>query len=85
MKNSDTSYYFIETLILSLGFFTLYMFPFAGYTQVIAMGVLVVAYAVMGIIHHTLDHDIHTKIVLEYILIGSLVFALFLFLRSGTV
>ena len=61
------------------------MFPFAGNTQVIAMGILVLAYALMGIIHHRLDHDIHPKIVLEYILIGSLVFALFLFLRSGTV
>lgn len=85
MRNADTKYYFLETIILTLGFFTLYMFPFAGVNQVFAMGVLVLGYAFMGIIHHVLDHDIHPKIVLEYILIGSLVFALFLFLRTGTV
>lgn len=36
-----------------------------------------------GIVHHALEHDINAKIVIEYILIGSLGMSIVLFLLQG--
>lgn len=37
-------------------------------------------YVLWGVIHHKIHHDLHTKVVVEYILMGSLAIALMYFL-----
>ncbi|MFI5265353.1 MAG: hypothetical protein ACHQT7_01255 [Candidatus Levyibacteriota bacterium] len=75
----------IESFILGLGFYGTYMLSGHIQIQALLMLFIVSMYMVMGIVHHALMHDIHGKIVLEYIIIGSLVFSIFLFLKSGVV
>ncbi len=77
------NYYAVEALILGLGFFAVYLLSSSVFAQTILMVVLLFGYATMGMIHHSLKHDITVKVVLEYILISILVFSLFLFVRSG--
>lgn len=79
------NYYIFETIILGLGFFAVYALSLALVYQMVLVAFLVVLYSFMGIIHHKLQHDIHAKIVLEYILISVLVFSVFVFLKSGIV
>ena len=75
-------YYIIEACILGIGFFIVYTFS-SSTTQIIGISGLVLLYCIMGLIHHALDHDIHIKIVLEYIVISILIVSLFIFLKSG--
>ncbi len=82
-KNMHLNYYAIESLILGLGFFAVYLLSSSVFAQTIFVVVLLFSYAVMGMIHHYLKHDINIKVVLEYVLISILVFSLFLFVRSG--
>lgn len=79
------NYYIIETFILGFGFFVLYAFSFPLKYQAFFVLGLVIIYSSMGIIHHRLMHDIHPRIVLEYILISLLVLAIFIFFKSGTI
>lgn len=79
------NYYIIETFILGLGFFGVYILSGSVQIQAVLMAFIVAMYMIMGIVHHSLMHDIHAKIVLEYIIIGSLVFSIFLLLKSGIV
>lgn len=79
------NYYIIEALILGVGFFAIYALSLPLSYQALCILGLAVLYSCMGIIHHKAMHDIHPKIVLEYILISFLVLSVFLFLKSGSV
>lgn len=79
------NYYIIETFILGIGFFGISMLSGSVQTQAMLMAAVVAVYMIMGIVHHQLKHDIHPKIVLEYVIIGALVFAIFVFLKSGVI
>ncbi len=66
--------------------FAIFIIPRLSYARQLQM-ILVVAiaifYVVWGILHHIIHHDISTKIVIEYILIGSLGMTIILFLLKG--
>lgn len=79
------NYYILETTVLGVGFFAIYALSLSVQYQAFLIGGLVLLYSLMGIMHHKVQHDIHAKIVLEYILISVLVFSVFLFLKSGIV
>lgn len=79
------NYYMIESFVLGLGFFGVYTLSGSVQMQAVLMAFLVAIYMIMGIVHHRISHDIHLKIVLEYIIIGSFVFAIFMFLKSGVI
>lgn len=52
--------------------------------QMIAVLCTVVLYVLWGILHHHLHHDLSSKIVVEYVLIGALgMVVVFFFLRGG--
>lgn len=84
MNRFHINYYFLETLILGLGFFVVYMLE-TFMSQVIGLSFVLFLYVCMGFFHHYLQHDIHLKIVLEYIIISILVISLFIFLKSGVI
>lgn len=79
------NYYIIESFILGVGFFGVYMLSGSTQIQASLLALIIAIYVIMGVVHHRLNHDIHAKIVLEYIIIGTLVFAIFLLLKSGVI
>ncbi len=63
-------YYVSLIIILSLGF----LLAYSSSDRTFQVGVIVVTtffYVLWGIIHHLMNHDLHMKIVIEYILIGA--------------
>ncbi len=84
MRRNHINYYIIETCILGLGFFVVYSFESVN-AQMIGLVGVVILYMVMGLVHHYLDHDMHIKIMLEYIIISTLIISLFIFLKSGII
>lgn len=82
MKKSHLNYYIIEACILGLGFFIVYSFESVN-AQFLGLFGVILLYVIMGLVHHYLDHDMHVKIVLEYIIISVLIVSLFIFLKSG--
>ncbi|MFH1832577.1 MAG: hypothetical protein ABH816_00220 [Candidatus Levyibacteriota bacterium] len=73
-------YYSSLFAILSLGF--VITFNLAPDKRLQTMGVVMTAffYVTWGILHHFINHDLTVKIVVEYILIGSLGMTIVLFL-----
>lgn len=75
-------YYISLVIILSLAFLLAYN---NSYDRNFQLGVIIATtffYVLWGIIHHLLNHDLHTKIVVEYILIGAFGLAVIFFLLS---
>jgi hypothetical protein len=73
--------YFIEFGIIGSGFAFLLAFPLNFYHQLTVVGISLLLYIIVGLLHHRMHHDINMKVVLEYILLSALVFALFVFLN----
>ncbi len=83
MRKNHISYYIIESIILGLGFFIVYSLSTIN-LQIMGIVTVVLIYSVMGLVHHKIDHDMHPKIVLEYIIISVLVVSIFVFLKSSS-
>ncbi len=78
-----SSHHLIHFLVLFLIFAIggVLLFHFQGYPTLkifISLGT-VLAYVVWGIVHHWLEKRLRWEIVLEYILVGALVFGLLYF------
>lgn len=81
MKRHHGLLYVIEFLIIGSGFAFLLTMSLPFYTQLAVITIILSIYIVVGLLHHRTHHDISIKVVLEYILISALVFALFVFLN----
>lgn len=81
MQKRHTLLYFIEFGIIGGGFAFLLGVRLPVYTQFWVLGLILVLYMVIGLFHHGKHRDINTKVVLEYILVSVLIFALFVFLN----
>ncbi|HVT01325.1 MAG TPA: hypothetical protein VHE53_03790 [Patescibacteria group bacterium] len=84
-KVPHSLYYVIELIVLLSGFFSVYMLSFNFQLQEITLAIVLVFYALIGIFHHKLHHDLRRKIVIEYILISVLIFVCFLFISTGKI
>lgn len=83
-ENSHLGYYISLTVLLLLGFTLASLFSFDKKLQMIIVVITVLFYVVWGILHHLINHDLSIKIVVEYILIGSLgLTAVFFLLKGG--
>jgi hypothetical protein len=74
-------YYLSLVAILTLSFLLAYSSSDRGFQ----LGVIIFTtfvYVLWGIIHHLINHDLHTKIVIEYILIGTFGLTIIFFLLS---
>jgi hypothetical protein len=74
-------YYFSLAVILSLCFFLAY----SSSDRIFQIGTVIAAtffYVLWGIIHHLVNHDLHGKIVIEYILVGAFGLTAIYFLLS---
>lgn len=48
--------------------------------QILVAAITTFLYVFWGIVHHVINHDLHLKIVVEYILIGILGFTMIIFI-----
>lgn len=81
MKMHHSLLYVIEFAILGGGFAFLLVFNPPIYNQFLVLTVILFIYMFVGLAHHQTHKDIHIKVVLEYILVSAIVFALFVFLN----
>ncbi len=51
--------------------------------QMLVIVMTTAAYVFWGILHHIISHDLSSKIVIEYVLMGSLGMSIMLFLFKG--
>lgn len=79
---SEHAVYYISLIImLSLSF----LLAYASSDRTFQIGVIVATtffYVLWGIMHHLMNHDLHAKIVVEYILIGVFGLTIIFFLLS---
>ena len=73
-------YYIFLVLILVFGFLLVSLFSPNKQMQVAVIILTALSYCVWGILHHLINHDLHAKIVVEYILIGILGVTIILFI-----
>lgn len=78
------TYYIILISILLLGTFLAINLSFNKQLQMMAIVLTALLYAGGGIFHHALHHDLSTKIVVEYVLMGSLGITIVAFLLKGS-
>ena len=78
-------YYFVELVVLILGFLSIYFLSYDTKLQEKVLILVLIFYSAIGIFHHKLHHTLRLKIVVEYILVSILVFACFLFLNTGKI
>ncbi|OGH30830.1 MAG: hypothetical protein A3J69_02345 [Candidatus Levybacteria bacterium RIFCSPHIGHO2_02_FULL_42_12] len=79
------SYYASLLMVLFLGVVSFWN---ASYDRILQMAIIVatsVFYVFLAIMHHVVHHDTTAKIVIEYVLIGSLAIAVFLFLFQSII
>ncbi|KKQ28569.1 MAG: hypothetical protein US48_C0044G0004 [Candidatus Levybacteria bacterium GW2011_GWA2_37_36] len=74
-------YYIALLIILSLGFLLAYSSSDRSW-QIGVIIAITFFYVLWGIMHHLINHDLHTKIVVEYILIGAFGLTIVFFLLS---
>lgn len=77
------TYYFLEFLTLLFGFFLVAFFANNIMLQLYILAGVLFAYFILGVFHHELHHNLKLKIVIEYFLVGLLIFSAFLFLNSS--
>ena len=73
-------YYISLVVILGFGFLLVSLFSPNRELQTVVVTLTTLFYISWGIIHHLINHDLHTKIVVEYVLIGSLGLTIILFI-----
>jgi hypothetical protein len=73
-------YYSVFLLIAALGFWLLAVNAHEPQGRMVIIVLLTFFYVLWGLLHHYIHHDISTKIVLEYVLIGALGISVIFFL-----
>ena len=73
-------YYTVFLLMAILGFYLLLVNANSEQGKMTIVILLAFFYVVWGLLHHYVHHDISTKIVLEYVLVGALGISVIFFL-----
>lgn len=77
-------YYFFIILVLATGI-TMVLRAETRQEQLVMIGLTVLSYSLIGIVHHFANHNLTVKIMVEYVLIGFLGFGFFFFLLGSIV
>jgi len=75
------TYYAIELLILILGGSLILFFSFDFAIQIMLLVITLLFYITFGLLRHQAEHDLDTRVVIEYILISAIILASFIFLN----
>lgn len=73
-------YYISLIAILAFGFLLVFLFSPNRELQIAVVTLTTLLYISWGIVHHLIDHDLHAKIVVEYMLVGGLGLTIVLFI-----
>lgn len=76
-------YYLSLIAILALGMFLVIIVSPNKNLQMFFVLLTTLLYVIFGIFHHLINHDLGSKIVVEYLLIGSLGIAVVFFILKG--
>lgn len=79
--SEHTVYYISLVTILCLGFLLAYTSTDRGFQIGVTISTTFF-YVLWGIVHHLINHDLHAKIVIEYILIGAFGLSIVFFVLS---
>jgi hypothetical protein len=63
-------YYLVLFIVLGIGLVVIAVSPNERDIQMGVVVLMALFYIVWAVIHHLIDHDMHAKVMLEYILIG---------------
>ncbi len=75
--------YYVSLIAILLFGFILASLSSDKHLQMVIVILTALFYVIWGILHHLINHDLTAKIVVEYILIGSLGLAAVFFLLKG--
>jgi lipopolysaccharide export LptBFGC system permease protein LptF len=81
--NEHVLYYISLVIIFALGSLLISSVAPNKLLQLLIFILIAVFYVIWGILHHLINHEITSKIVVEYILIGVLGIAIMFFLLKG--
>lgn len=70
-------HYFTLLSIQLVGLWGIFWFTYQTTMQMIILISMAVSYVVWGIVHHKEHHDLHLKIVAEYLLVATLAVLIF--------
>jgi hypothetical protein len=76
-------YYTSLIAILSLGLILIFLTRANTLMQSLAILLTVVFYICWGLLHHLINHELNLRIVIEYILIGTLGISILFFMLTG--
>ncbi len=80
MKLSIHTVHYIVLLLILFGSAVAFLLLQGNHDNQMIVGILAaLSYVAWGIIHHMLEKDLHTKIVVEYVLMGAIAIALLYF------
>ncbi len=79
----DIEYYISLSLILFAGLLLAYYVGYDRQLQLLIIIDTVFLYIGWGILHHHINHDLTSKIVIEYVLMGSFGLTIMMFLLRG--
>lgn len=65
-------YYVIAGLIQIIGFVGVAFFAQTDQTKIEVIVLMTMLFTAFALLHHYFDHDLHPKVVIEYVLMGSL-------------
>lgn len=83
-KNIDLEYYISLIFILFLGLLFIILAAPNKNLQLILVLLTTLFYILFGIVHHLINHDLSTRVVIQYIIIGALgITVIFFFLKGG--
>lgn len=81
--NEHNLYYISLFAILAFGLFLILSLSPNKQLQLTVFAIVSVFYVIWGLLHHYMNHELNSKIVVEYILIAALGTAIMLFLLKG--
>lgn len=76
-------YYLSLFIFFSIGFLLLSQFSFEKRLQGVVGVLIIIIYVSWALVHHMIHHNLTSKIVIEYVLMGSLGITLLLFILRG--
>lgn len=76
-------YYLILSLVQIFGFWLVWITAFSFTLQMAIVVGITVIFTMLELLHHVRQHDLHPKIVLEYVLMGGFGIALAFFMLQG--
>lgn len=80
---SHFGYYISLAAILFMGFYIAFLFSYSQELQMLVIVLTAFFYVGWGVLHHALHHELTTKIVIEYILIGAIGIGIIFFVLKG--